>query len=377
MKTQLIITLALSACLVTLAGSATADAEPQVEQGRLQVCKTRMTFGEQGTIELPVDGKYLVPAAKAGTKEDLIITQTDFSAAQAAVDRPQRATMLQRDGASWLRIDLKGQNCTYLHAAAPALNRPGVTLSGTVVLPDWHPTDAGLTFRYLNSLDRTLYIASEIGKEISFITHDFSTGSNLSHDQNLRVANTNRDAQNMVPEAIKAVMPAVGQFDVDPVDTESYGLSIKGLDTESAGDVKKLVAAFVTAVQPTAHSQLLLALPARGTVNMKFSNTTLVGNKFEGIGYYRDSTLRVIYDSNHNDYVPIVAFINFRLVLIDLDTASVVAERKESYGHILYRPPFQVDDPMNSIDQYASITSLEAVIAQGTRNAAEVIFHTK
>lgn len=377
MKTRLIPVVAISVCVAALANSALADADPQVEQGRLQICKTRMTPGDQGTIELPVDGKYLVPAAKAGTKDDLIITQTDFSAAQVAADRPQRASLVQRDGTSWLRIELKGQNCTYLHAAAPALNRPGMTLSGTVVQPDWHPTDTGLTFRYLNSLDRTLYIASEIGKEISFITHDFSTGSNLSHDQNLRIANTNRDAQNMVPEAMKVVMPAVGQFDVDLVDPESYGLSIKGLDTDSAGDVKKLVAGFVTATQPAAHSQLLLALPVRSAIHMNFTNTTLVGNKFEGIGYYRDSTLHVIYDTNHSDYVPIVAFINFRLVLIDLDTASVVAEKKESYGHILYRPPFQVDDPMNSIDQYASIASLEAVIAQGTRNAAEVIFHTK
>jgi hypothetical protein len=361
-----------------------AETDSKFELGRLQICKTDGPTSSSNVVEFPVDGKFSIPATKVGTKNDIIITQSDVvgdagSDTQPVINKSLQGqiSVTKRDGKTWVSIDLHGQECAYLNASAPLLDRAGLTLSGTHVVPDWQQKDGSVSYRYFNSIDQTIYVASNLGNTLNFVTHDFSTGSNLSHDRNSNVANTNKKSQNIVPSALVSVLSQLGQYDNNLIDLEKYNVNVKDYDVDRAEDVRKLVGLLVTAVHPAQHARLLLALPVKGRVQMKFTNTALVGNRFEGMGYYRDSTLSVVFDSDHNDYVPIVAFVNFKVVLIDIDTATLIATKTESETQMFHRPPFPLDDPMSALDSYGSIQKLNAVTIQGMSKALATVLTIK
>ncbi len=375
------------------AAPALAKVASTVENGRLQICRIAVAPGSQSApqkeLDIPVDGKYVVTAAKLGLTEPIIITQTDFSPGADAASQAQANSTLRdqfklenRDGKLLVHFDAFGAPCIYLNAAAPSLVGGNVTLSGSRVAPDWLPkvegnNVSGVSYRYFNGVDQTYYVASEVGKNLSFAVHDMQTGSNLNHDRVQKVPVTNPSVLMLVSNAFKANLEQRNQYDTNLVDLGKYNINVQDIDLHSSADLRALVAQFTKAMRPPPHSRLILALPVRGQVQLKFSNTTLIGNKMEGMGFYRDSNLYMTADMGRDDFVPIGAFINFQAAVIDIDTATLVASQHYADGRMFFRPPVPEIDLVDTVSDVNKFIALNGVVRDGVGKVMNEMFVVK
>ena len=364
-----------------------------VENGRLQICRIAVASGSQSTpqkeLDIPVDGKYVVTATKLGLTEPIIISQTDFSSSADAASQAQANNSLRdqfklenRDGKLLVHFAADGAPCIYLNAVAPSLTGGNVTLSGSRVAPDWLPKAAGnnvndVSYRYFNGVDQTYYVASEVGKSLSFAVHSMQTGSNLNHDRVQKVSVTNSSVLMLMSNAFKANLEQRNQFDINLVDLGKYNINAQDIDLHSSTDLRALVAQFTKVMHPPPHSRLILALPVRGQVQLKFSNTTLIGNKMEGMGFYRDSNLYATSDMGRDDSVPIGAFVNFQVAVIDIDTATLVASQHYADGRVFFRPPVPEIDLVDTVSDVNKLIVLTGVVTDGVGKVMNDMFVVK
>ena len=381
------VALTVVAMLLACTSRVYAESNSGVEIGRLQICSASATA--QSEVEIPADGKYVIAAEKVGLPEAVVITQTDFSTASDSGPQAQnnnglkdRFSLENRNGKVVVHLKFNGLPCLYLNAAAPVLKGSNLTLSGTHVMPDWISGGKGaqiegLSYRYFNSVDQTYYVASEVGRSLSFAVHGMQTGSLLNHDRVQKVAVSNPEVLNLLPLAFKAKLEQLNQFDINLIDAEKLKIDIQNFNLQSSSGVAELVAQFRSTVQPPPHSRLILAVPKRGDVRMEFSNTTLVGNKLEGLGFYRDASLSTSSDTDREVIVPIDAFINFQSVVIDLDTATLVATQSYADGRLFFSSVYPETDLADSITDHKKLVALKRAVNMGVSKVMNGMFTVK
>jgi len=375
-------------CFATISPSY-ADSGNAVEAGRLQICKITGSSAALDEIEIPADGKYVIAAEKVGLPADVVINQSDFSTDPGSASQGQNNSALKdrfsvenRNGKVLVHLKFNGLPCIYLNAEAPVLKGSSLTLSGTHVVPSWATAVSGfnvggLSYRYFNSIDQTYYVASEVGKTLSFAVHGLQTGSNLNRDQVHRVAVSNPEVLALLPAAFKENLEKLNQFDINLIDTGKLKIDPENLDFHSSSGLAELVSQFKKALQPPPHSRLILALPKRAEVRMVFTNTTLVGNKFEGLGFYRDLNLSNTSDLSPEIVVPIDAFINFQSAVIDLDTATLVASQSYADGRVFHTSIGSENDPADSSTDPLKMSALRQVVTQGVFKVMNGMFAVK
>jgi hypothetical protein len=367
---------------------APANAEPveKLEKGRLQFCVAEGSAGAQQGIEILADGKYLIDGAKFGLKEPIVVKQTDFlSSLDASSQAQQNSTLVDRfrvenrDGKLVVHLDTKYSPCLYLNAEAPSLGRDDLTFSGSQVAPDWSSGAEGgdfkgFSFRYFSSLDQTYYIASEVGKRLSFVVHDSQLGSNLSHDRVDRETVTNPKVLALVPNAVKLRLLGLNAIDSNVVDLAKYNIDVQDLDLQNAAEVTALSAQFTKAVRPPPHSRLVLVLPARSQIRMKFSNTMLLGSKVEGLAFYRDSN---IVSTSNTQVVPIVAFASFQAAVIDVDSSKLMIAKSYSDGVLFNGPLAPEVDLVDTITDHNKFTALTTVVTVAVARVINEMFDAR
>jgi hypothetical protein len=262
-----------------------------------------------------------------------------------------------------------------VHAVVP----DGVTISGSYAAPDWSPsTDGknshGVSYRYFNAVDQTFYVASDVGKTISFIVHDADVGSHMNHDRVDREAVTNPEVLGLVAKTFKLILHGMNQFDNSSVDLDKYHIDVQSLDVHDATQVSAFVAQFVKAVHPPPHSRLILALPVRGEIHMKFSNTMLTGGKVAGLAFYKDSN---IYNTNSVEIVPIVAFASFEAAVINLDSARLSISQTFSEGRVFDGTKVPAVDLIETTSDPRKLSALRGIVRTGVERVMNGMFEVK
>ncbi|TDK66460.1 hypothetical protein [Sapientia aquatica] len=381
MKTLIGNIASLSLVTINLLGitSAYAQENMQLEIGRLQVCNPADTT--KNVIEIPVDGKYRIAGVKVGLTEPLVITPIEFSQNPPRSTSGNRFKLENRDGKLVAQLNFNGVSCIYLAAQAPVLKN-NITLSGTHVSPSWNSEADGtnvdgISYRYFNSIDQTYYVASEIGKTLTFAAHDSQTGSNLNSDHINKIDVSNPKIVGLMASAFQSNLERRNQYDSAVIDLEKLNINVNELDVSSSSDVTTLIGKLKEALQPPAHSRLLLALPKKGKVQLKFSNQALIGNRLAGQGFYRDSNVVATGDTGPETIVPMTAFINFQAALIDFDSGKLITSQAYADGRLFFSSQFPIVDITDAIVDKQKIVALNTAVNVGVASVMKGIFESK
>jgi hypothetical protein len=346
----------------------TAAADSQTENGRLQICKIGSRSAGQDEIEIPADGKYLIAGDKAGLTEPVVINQTEFLTNMGETSQIKlngvlndRFKLEDRDGKLIVHLTLKGSPCVYLRARAPKLDSSDLTLSGAYVAPNWIPGASGnniggVSYRYFNSVDQTYYVVSEVGKTLDFIVHFEETTGLGDHRKKIPV--NNPAVLNLVSYNLMLSLKQLNQYDTNLVDLSKFNIKPADFDLNSSGDLSTLVAQFTQTVRPLPHSRLILALPTSGLAHIKFTNTESTGKRAEGLGFFRDGNTHPIYSDGPENIMPVAAFLNFQIAVIDLDSSKLLAIQPYSGSRTFVSSPFPEADLTQNSVQFSVLSGL-------------------
>lgn len=344
------------------------------EKGRLQVCAIPGTASMSAVIEIPATGNYTISGEKVGQTNQLSVV----------LDHPEntnnpRITQETHNGTLWLHLDLQTTHCIYLDAVAPVLDRTDLNLSGASVTPDWKPAGendaaATLSFQYFNGSEGSYYIASEAGKVLLFSKHQLKTGSNLSKDRVNRVDVTDPKVSALALVAYGKSLKQLSLRDFNYVDLDKLNARANSLDPRDKDAIKTWVTSLASKIYPRPHSQLLLSLPERGPVRLKFTNTTLEGGKLAGLGFYWDGDVSL---SGGSLAYPIDVFANIQTLLIDFDSGTVINSDIASESKMIFSTIDSESDSVESGPNRINMIALASVMQVAARKTLDKLLFSK
>jgi hypothetical protein len=174
-------------------------------------------------------------------------------------------------------------------------------------------------------LPRSYAVISEVAREVSVVSFQPSTGSNMNQNRRQRLpvpdGAFDKVALLAAQQAIKNTAAAAGVWLLAPAESDFFD----GLRSYAVGDTVKLPADLAAALQENRSSHLLLVSRHRAEAQFRFVQLTDGTGLLDGLGFYVDRSARVKnLDTRETGQGYLAPYVHVRATLIDTATSKVL-----------------------------------------------------